>query len=438
MLVRVVAIAVWAAVAGATVSQAQTLRGIDGPAELPPASFKGQMFVDSRGCVFLRAGYGGTVNWVARVTRDRKPLCGYPPTMASLGKPVAVAEDTKVAAARPAPSSVPAPAAGKPMETVALTTTPPKIKAAPAPQIVPAASYAAPKVTTATPAPASVTVAQVPPRPLAAAPVVAPTAARVGGKTIGCFKSAPVAQVVALADGGTAVLCTRGDGTLLGARAPVYAVVAMGEGKRVGAGLYPAAGQTARRAPVQAPAPMRVTLTQPADVVVVAAANPELPEVVVPKGWKRAWTDDRLNPNRGRGTAAGQAQQDMIWTREVPARLVSQPVQQHYVVVSSQSAPAPKPRMVISTKSAPSAPVTKQPSAGGKLYVQVGTFGVAANADGAKARLRAAGLPVGTAKISKGGQAMQIVLAGPFRDAGAAQAALGAAHGAGFKDAFIR
>jgi len=50
------------------------------PAELPPANYRGQQYVDSRGCLFLRAGTGSATEWIPRVTRDGVPLCGNPPS----------------------------------------------------------------------------------------------------------------------------------------------------------------------------------------------------------------------------------------------------------------------------------------------------------------------------------------------------------------------
>ena len=248
MFRKIVSVAVLAAVAGVTVSHAQTVSQLGGPSELPPAGFKGQMYVDSRGCVFLRAGLNGAVNWVPRVNRDRKALCGYPPTLATLGKPLPVVPDpipapeTRVAVApKPVP---PAPkATGKPMDTVASLTTPPKIRAAtPAkPMSAELAKALPPPIAP----PKAVMVAQAPvvraPQPV----VMAATQGATGNK-IGCYSSAPVAQVVALSNGGSAVLCARGDGSLNGARAPIYAKVAMGEGNRSGAGIYaPGAGAKA-------------------------------------------------------------------------------------------------------------------------------------------------------------------------------------------------
>ncbi|WP_431300855.1 SPOR domain-containing protein [Tabrizicola sp. BL-A-41-H6] len=50
------------------------------PAETPPATFAGQQYVDSAGCLFLRAGSKGETVWVPRVARDGGVLCGFPPS----------------------------------------------------------------------------------------------------------------------------------------------------------------------------------------------------------------------------------------------------------------------------------------------------------------------------------------------------------------------
>lgn len=71
------------------------------PAELPPADFAGQQYVDSRGCMFVRAGSGLEVVWVPRVARDGAPLCASPPS----GRRVPVAEEVGV---QPVPAAAPA------------------------------------------------------------------------------------------------------------------------------------------------------------------------------------------------------------------------------------------------------------------------------------------------------------------------------------------
>lgn len=53
---------------------------LPGPAELPPKDYAGQQYVDSKGCLFLRAGPKGDESWVPRVTRDGLPICDQPPS----------------------------------------------------------------------------------------------------------------------------------------------------------------------------------------------------------------------------------------------------------------------------------------------------------------------------------------------------------------------
>jgi SPOR domain len=350
---------------------AQSVADIGGPSELPPSSFTGEQYVDSRGCVFLRAGLGGVTNWVPRVDRERNVLCGYPPTFETRSRVAAgenASPEAPVVAAAPAPAASTAPQAEPARRAAAVRTTQP---ARVSPQVQVAANTSR-------------------------APV-----------KIGCFANTPVPVRLALTDGGTVVLCTRGDGTLEGARAPIYP-----PGSGVGSSLA-GPGYTVTHA---------VRQTAPVQQTVVAQAATAAP-VTVPPGYVAAWDDDRLNPHRAQGTARGQAQQDQVWTRDVPAVLVTQAPQTRTV------------RASVSTKSDPAAPV---PQAGVKLYVQVGTFGVPENAVGAKARLQALGLPTAKGKTSQGGKALQIVYAGPFASQADAKAALNAARGAGFGDAFIR
>jgi len=388
--------------------QAQSLASVGGPRELPPASFSGQQYVDSRGCVFLKAGYGGQTNWVPRVNAQRKALCGFPPTFAKV--------QIEIADAAPAPRVAP--------------PAPAPVYAAPAPAPQPRVAAIDPATYTPAPYVPPGTTVRTAPAPVVRVTAPAPYTDRApkgtyevassgpGVGRIGCFTSAPVAEVVRLRTGGTAVVCTRGDGGVSGWRSPIYP-----NGAPPGAALTdPGAHGTVARA-AHDPAGLAARPGYTTYTVTSAAPTP-------PKGYKLAWTDDRLNPQRGRGSAQGTAAQDQIWTREVPARLVAeQPRQQARVTVSTKSAP----KQPVSAQ-----PASRQPAATRGALVQVGTFGVPANADGAAARLASLGLPVARGRTSKGGQALQIVFAGPFASGAEAQAALSAARRAGFSDAFVR
>jgi hypothetical protein len=86
----------------ATTAEAEPLR----PAELPPADYAGLQYVDSKGCMFARAGNGTEVLWIPRVSRQGVPVCGNPPS----GQRVPVVEEIGVQPV-PIPSPTTAPAA---------------------------------------------------------------------------------------------------------------------------------------------------------------------------------------------------------------------------------------------------------------------------------------------------------------------------------------
>lgn len=277
----------------------------------------------------------------------------------------------------------------------------------------------------AQPAPAAPIIPAMPVQ--AAAPAAPPTpqlaTAPLGAEAarIQCFTQAPKLERVLLRSGGTALVCTRGDGTLTGWRPPRFPQ---------GAGVGAALGQPALSDGVLAGATM---LGAPTTSNARTAAANAVP--TPPKGYRLAWEDDRLNPLRGQGTAQGQAQQDQVWTRDIPAVLVAQTTETQTPQAQAPAARQPAAQVTVSTMSAPEA---AQPQATGKQYVQVGSFGLPENAEAAKARLRALGLPVSTAQITRKGKVLTVVYAGPFSGAAAAQQALSAARGAGFGDAILR
>lgn len=95
------------------------LTGADAQAqtEAPPVGFKGRQFVDSAGCVFLRATVSGRGLWLPLLGVDDQPICSQTPTVevkaVATVPPVApaVMPVAEAAVKKPAPKPAPITAA---------------------------------------------------------------------------------------------------------------------------------------------------------------------------------------------------------------------------------------------------------------------------------------------------------------------------------------
>ncbi|KEO50557.1 SPOR domain-containing protein [Thioclava pacifica] len=406
----------------ATVAQAEDYA----PAETPPSSFQGRQYVDSNGCVFIRAGYGEAVKWVPRINRDRTPVCGYKPTFPS-------AELAAAPSAAPAPAPAPAltPAAPKP--------TPMRTVSAPAPTPAPRAN--APMETVASkmmPAPSATNspyypVAQSAPTVLASATsapatsgYVSPFSATGDAAPGGSYSvNVPVAPSAPQANPAPA---TSGDCAGLDPLAQQLMMTREGMSVRCGpqqisptSGYVVPGATTVVAAPAARQIPREVSVGGLAPVVTTSKAPDG--------GWRPAFDDGRLNPYRGPRTTYGDAQMAQRWGDGVPMEMPKPPASRVIYV------PVAPTQATMSSKSvAPAKTVTRQGAVAGKRFVQVGSFGVPANAEAAKARLRALGLPVATGKSGR----LTVIYAGPFASSAALQQALASAKGAGFSDAILR
>jgi len=349
-------------------AEAKALYTADEPAEFPPTSFKGTQYVDSRGCVYVRAGYGDGVQWVPRVSRDRRVLCGFKPTFESVTHKLPVIPDpveaparTQVAAATPikpaAPKTLVKPTTPVPMAT---TAVPPK---ATPPKTVPNAAV-----------PAPLSVAQT-----VQAPSL-PSLDRLIGKAVGdrgcvatmsggelrcdtggveyILKRLPAGVTVRTADGSrrtltepTLVRIPVKKAPVMVAPTPTYVAAVQAPMMMTSAapdmmatqcvGLSGNAaqymntgGRYAVRCGPQAQHPSAYIQnrtatrlsTQNSNTVQVARAAgidpyalPQPVPMTLPAGYTQAWSDGRLNPYRGPITARGDLQMAQIWTQTTPA-----------------------------------------------------------------------------------------------------------------------
>jgi hypothetical protein len=464
---------------------AQTLARDNGPAEIPPSSFTASQYVDSKGCVYIRAGVDGNVNWVPRVSRTRKVVCGQTPSLGG----------SRTAAAAPAPArapvqieAAPAPVAVAPKSPAPVRATRNTVASVLAPRPVrtvaskPVVKQRIAPTMQATRTPRPSTFRQDPPR-IQAAPLQAPQRRVQAQPRI--VRVAPTVQAVQPRRVITNTQRTSvGSQTCRGASAlsqqyigragnavrcgPQQGAFVTRAGDVKGGTFRGANGQilnTASVSPNAIVVPRHVYEQQQAAKLATGT----------PKGYKNAWQDDRLNQRRAHQTLGGKGQMDLVWTQTVPRRLIVRSsgrdvtrsfpgLRYPYTSAAQQNADWSRGVQVVSTKGQAPRRVQKQrvaqqravqprkqvcvstrtsaprkPAAVvGKSYVQVGTFGVAANAQNTAARIQRMGLPVRIGKFTRGGKEMRIVLAGPFPSSAHVNGALRAVHNAGFRDAFAR
>ncbi|MEJ2002986.1 MAG: SPOR domain-containing protein [Maritimibacter sp.] len=471
-------------------ASAYTLDQAGKPAEMPPANYRGDSYIDSRGCAYGRIEVGNYVNWVPRISADRKSvICGLPPTDVSavtgrlLAPPpppppgevmtaapqdaggsdnVSAAEIASFAdgpaadmAPASAPASVPASAPAAPrapdvVRTVRVTCTGdggdvrvkvgldnvgiacPADQSAPIRYLVHHGNGETSRVI-ASPAPAQTPPAAVPveaPQPVVVA--VAPTV--VATPTVVAPTAAPAApqSTERVRYGGVPVGSGTGNN--------------FGSGYKTGSSPapmdpIPSAGQVATLmvtggvvtgSPSSAPTG-NTTYPVGSGYGVTSYPGAADPVPAIPEGYRAAWNDGRLNPNRGPRSAVGDAQMAAVWdTSQVPMRRAAP-------VATARSAPTVVSSMGSATASAaPQAPATRAaasaPAASDLRYVQVGAFRVAENAAAVAAKLQGLGLPGRVAKTRSG---LNVVVAGPYSDAGALRDALSVAR-RGFPQAYLR
>ncbi len=473
-LKRVIAVCVMVASLGLAAAQAKTLRDAENPAEYPPASFKGKQYVDSRGCVYIRAGIDGLVSWVPRVSRSRKVLCGQQPTFGA-GQQIAAVAPKKSKVVQIVPEKMPnASVAVKPAAVAK-----PVVKAAPRKPVVrqkpvtiapkpvarkvaaPKAVTPAPQIRRVQPAPKRVVSAPAskPVRRVAAAPAQRQQVTRQTTCTNFTGVSAQYAGR------GQGVRCGPQKQSVTGMAVTRQPAKVMRNGQAV---------TVQRRVVRQAPAPQkRVVVRQQARPATIVKRNGEtgainapgstrvVPRHVynqqqaakvrneTPKGYRKAWNDDRLNTKRAHMSVEGIRQSDLLWTRTVPRKLYLRSsgrvvnklfpdLRYPYTSMADQNKAM---GFTTSTKNPSVAkqarPAAKVQASTGGRFVQVGTFGQSANANRAASRLQAAGLPVRMGTLKRSGKSYRVVLAGPF-NSGQLNNALSKARRAGFSDAFVR
>lgn len=405
---------------------AQIRDDLAAPAEVPSDSYSGRQYVDSRGCIYIRAGIDGSVTWVPRVDRNRKVICGQ--QAAGGGSRVAEApkkqpEPVNIVPEAPAATPVAAPAPRRVVREAAVAPAP---VAKPRPVTV---RRAPPTVVPAT------RVVVRPPAPAPAAPVVV--------RRAGVLPPNTVRRYDVSCSTTRTTNCGKVSGPVVVVNKDRRVVQTTSDGVRVYAGSSGTGYVTGK------------SVVAPKAAFERGASH----RVPIPKGYQPAFKDGRLSTTRAHQTLDGRRKMLLIWTNTVPRRLIdkytgdevsvyfpklqypytSMRQQQAAGIVSSRGEiPKAAPPKVRKAAPAPArAPVPHQ--AASHRYIEVGSFSSQQKAQAAIRNLQSSGLPVRINEFTRSGTHYRMVLVGPFQRQDRLRAALDVVRNRiGYRSASLR